>query len=71
MDYGVFVVGGSASAFLSGADGCVDFAGDVAVGGASPAVLAGDVAVEVASVRQPSPESGPVTVHLALCSHRN
>ena len=37
------------SAFLGGADWCVDFAGNVAVGVASPAVLAGDVAIAVAS----------------------
>ena len=45
VDCGTGVVGGPASAFLSGTDGCVDFAGDVAVGVTSPAVLAGEVAV--------------------------
>ena len=35
---------------LCGADGCADFAGDVAVGVASPAVLAGNVAVGVDSL---------------------
>ena len=38
-----------ASAFLSGADEYVDFAGEVAVDVVSPTVLAGDVAVGVAS----------------------
>ena len=37
------VVRGPASAYLSGADGDVNFAGDVAVGVAFPAVLAGVV----------------------------
>ena len=41
-------VGGQASAFLSGADGCTDFAREVAVVVTSPAVLAGDVTVGVA-----------------------
>ena len=49
VDCGAFAVGGPTSSFLSGADGYVDFAGDVAVGVASPAVLAGDVAITVAS----------------------
>ena len=49
MDCGTCVVRGLASAFLSGADGYADFAGDVAVGVASPAVFAGDVAVGMAS----------------------
>ena len=39
------VVGGLTSAFLSGADGIVDLAGDVAVDVSSPADLAGDVGV--------------------------
>ena len=39
------MVGGPASAFLSGTDRCVDYAGDVTVGVTSPAVLAGEVAV--------------------------
>ena len=43
VDCGTFVVGGPASAFLIGADGCANFAGDVAVGVASPAALSGDV----------------------------
>ena len=47
MDCGTFVVGGPASAFLSGAVGDADFAGDVAVGVASPVILAGEVATEV------------------------
>ena len=38
-----------ASALLSGADGCANFAGDVDIGVASPTVLAGDVAVGVSS----------------------
>ena len=42
-----FVVGGPTSAFLN--DGCMDFAGDVAVGVVYPAVFAGDVGVGVAS----------------------
>ena len=49
VDCGAFMVGGPASAFMSGVDGCVDFAGDVAVGVASPAVLAGGVTIRVAS----------------------
>ena len=48
VDSDVGFVGGLASAFLSGADGCADFAGEVAVVVTSPAVLAGDVAVGVA-----------------------
>ena len=40
---------GPTSVFLSGADGYIDFPGDVAVTVASPAVLAGDIAVGVAS----------------------
>ena len=49
MDCGTGVVGGPASAFLSGTDGCVDFAGEVAVSVMSPPVLAGDVAIGVVS----------------------
>ena len=49
VDCGTGVVGGPASAFLSGTDGYVDFVGEVDVGVTSPAVLAGDVAVGVAS----------------------
>ena len=41
-------VGGPASAFLGGAEGCTDFAGEVAVVVMSPAILAGDVAFGVA-----------------------
>ena len=44
VDCGTFVVGGPASAFLSGAVGDTDFAGDVGAGVASLAILAGDVA---------------------------
>ena len=47
VDCAVSLVGGPASAFLSGADGCVDFAGEGAVVVTSPAVLTGDVAVGV------------------------
>ena len=39
MDCGTCVVGGPASVFLSGTDGYADFAGEVVVGVASPAVL--------------------------------
>ena len=49
VDSAVSLVGGPASAFLSGADGCADFAGEVAIVVLSPAVLAGDVAVGVTS----------------------
>ena len=35
VDFDAFVVGGPASAYLGGVDGCVDFAGDVAVGAES------------------------------------
>ena len=49
VDSAVSLVGGLASAFLSGADGCADFAGEVAVVVTSPAVFAGDVAVGVTS----------------------
>ena len=49
MNCGTCVVGGPASAFLSGADGYADFAGKVAISVTSPTVLAGDVAVGVAS----------------------
>ena len=49
-DCDTFVVGGPASAFLSGTDGSVNFAGNVSVAVASSAVLAGDVAVGVASL---------------------
>ena len=35
VDSGVFMVGGLVSAFLSGVDGYVDFAGDVVIGVAS------------------------------------
>ena len=45
-----FVVGGPTSASLSSAAGCVDFAGDVAVGVTYPAVFAGVVTVGVASL---------------------
>ena len=38
VDCGIGVVGGPASAFLSGTDRCVDFAGEVAVRVKSPAV---------------------------------
>ena len=48
VDSTVGFVGGQASAFLSVIDGCTDFAGEVAVMVTSPAVLAGDIAVEVA-----------------------
>ena len=48
VDSDVRFVGGPASAFLSGADGCADFAGEVAVVVMSPVVLAGDVTVRVA-----------------------
>ena len=48
VDSAVSFVGGSASAFLSDADGCADFAGEVAVVVTSPAILAGDVAVRMA-----------------------
>ena len=47
VDSAVSFVGGPASAFLSGADGCADFSSEVAVVVTSPAVLAGDVAVRV------------------------
>ena len=49
VDRVVSLVGGPASAFLSGADGCTDFTGEVAVVVTSPAFLAGDVAVGVTS----------------------
>ena len=49
MDCGTYVVGGPASAFRSGIDGYADFAGEVAIGVASPAIIAGAVAVEAAS----------------------
>ena len=49
VDCGTGVLGGPASAFLSGTDGCVDFAGDVAVGVTSPTFLGGEVAVVMAS----------------------
>ena len=52
VDSAVSLVGGSASAFLSGADGCADFAGGGGGGchcGDAPAVLAGGVAVGVTS----------------------
>ena len=42
VDSAVSLVGGPASAFLSGADGCVDFAGEVAIVVISQAVLAGE-----------------------------
>ena len=45
-----FVVGEPTSTSLSSADGCVDFAGDVAVSVTSPAVFAGVVTVGVASL---------------------
>ena len=48
VDSAVSFVGGPASAFLSGADGCADFPGEVAVVVMSPVVLSGDVAVRVA-----------------------
>ena len=48
VESGVGFVGGTASAFLSGADGCADFAEEVAIVVTSPTVLAGDVAVGVA-----------------------
>ena len=48
VESGVGFVGGLTSAFLSGADGCADFAGGVAIVVTFPAVLAGDVAVGVA-----------------------
>ena len=44
-------VGGQVSAFLSGTDGCADFAGEVAIVVTLPAVLASDVDVEVALLR--------------------
>ena len=43
------LVRGPASTFLSGADGCTNIAGEVAVVVASPAVLAGVVAAGVSS----------------------
>ena len=49
VDCAVSLVGGPASAFLSGADGCADFAGEVAVVVTPLAILAGDVAVGVTS----------------------
>ena len=48
VESGVGFVGGTASALLSGADGCADFAGEVAIVVTSPIILAGDVAVGVA-----------------------
>ena len=45
VDCGTGVVGGPASAFLSGTDRCMDFAGEVAFGVTSLADIAGDVAV--------------------------
>ena len=48
VDSAVSFVGGPSSAFLSGADGRADFAGEVAVVVTTPAALAGDVAVRVA-----------------------
>ena len=47
VDSAVSFVGGPASTFLSSADGCADFAGEVAVVVTSPVVLACDVAVRV------------------------
>ena len=48
--------------YLGGVDGCVEFSGDVAVGAASPAVLAGGVIVGVTSrpllERRPQPLLG-------------
>ena len=41
VDRGADVVGGTASAFLSGANGCVDFAGEVAFGVTSRSFLLG------------------------------
>ena len=58
VNCGAFLIRKPASAFLSGVDGCVDFAGDVAVGVASPAILAGGVAVGVA----PPAVAGVVTL---------
>ena len=49
VDCGTCVVGGPASVFRSGIDGYADFAGEVAVGVAPPAVLAAAVAVGMAS----------------------
>ena len=49
VDVGACVVGGPASAFRSDVGGFADFTGEVADGVASLAVLAGAVAVEVAS----------------------
>ena len=49
VDCDALVVGGPVSMCLDGVDGCVDFSGDVAVGAASPAVLAGGVTVGVIS----------------------
>ena len=50
VDCGIGVVGGPASAFLSGTDGYVDIAVEVAVGVASPADLAGVVTVGVVTL---------------------
>ena len=49
VDSGTSVVVGPASAFRSGVAGYADFAGEVAVGVASPAVLAGVVTSAFAS----------------------
>ena len=45
-----FVVGRPTSASLGGADGCVDFSGDVAIGVTSPAVFAGGISIGVKSL---------------------
>ena len=50
VDRDTGVVGGPASAFLNGTDGCVDFAGEVAFCVMSPSVPAGDVAIGVVSL---------------------
>ena len=64
------MVGDPASAFRSGVDGYTDFAGEVAVGVASPAVPAGAVAIGVASpavagVASPANLASGVTVGVA------
>ena len=62
-------VGGPASAFLSGADGCADFAGEVAVVVTSPAVLAcWVVAADLADTRMAFPADPAVVVTVAVAS---
>ena len=69
VNYCHSVVGGPTSAFLSGADGIVDLAGDVTVGVSSPANLAGGVTIEVTSladagVASPADLAGGVTIEV-------